>query len=190
MGRRTKAMKICVTSQGNNLDSLVDPRFGRCQYFIIVDTDTMEYKAIENSNIAAGGGAGIQSAQLIANEGVKTVLTGNCGPNAFRVFSGAGIQIMTGVSGVVREAIEKFKRGEFKDVSGPTVGSHFGLGGFKEKSFGAGGMKKRNVAPPISNVPNKEIEKGEDLEAIRKQANVLKEQLDQLLGKIKEIEDE
>jgi predicted Fe-Mo cluster-binding NifX family protein len=68
-------MKICITSQGNSLDSLVDPRFGRCQHFIIVETDTMEYEAIENSNIASGGGAGIQSAQLMSQNEVKVVLT-------------------------------------------------------------------------------------------------------------------
>jgi len=124
-------MKICVTSQGNNLDSLVDPRFGRCQYFIIVDTDTMEYKAIENSNIVAGGGAGIQSAQLMSQNDVKVVLTGNCGPNAFRVFEGAGIRIIAGVGGVVREAIEKYKSGKLQAASNPTVAGHFGLGGIK-----------------------------------------------------------
>ena len=126
-------MKICVTSQGSNLDSLVDPRFGRCQYFIIVETDTMEYETIKNTNVSAGGGAGIQSAQLMAKEDVKAILTGNCGPNAFRVFKGAGIQIMTGVDGVVREAIEKFKNGELENASNPTVGSHFGLGHKKKE---------------------------------------------------------
>jgi len=119
-------MKICVTSQGNNLDSPVDPRFGRCQFFIIVGTDTMEYKTLENINITAGGGAGIQSAQLMSQNDVKVVLTGNCGPNAFRVFEDAGIRIIAGVGGIVREAIEKFKSGELQAASGPTVAGHFG----------------------------------------------------------------
>jgi predicted Fe-Mo cluster-binding NifX family protein len=128
-------MKICITSQGNSLDSLVDPRFGRCQHFIIVETDTMEYEAIENSNIASGGGAGIQSAQLMSQNEVKVVLTGNCGPNAFRVFERAGIKVITGVGGVVRELIGKFKSGELQAASSPTVTGHFGSGGIKGKDF-------------------------------------------------------
>ena len=74
-------MKICVTSQGNNLDSQIDPRFGRCAFFIIAEPDTLDFEAVENSNAQAMGGAGIQSGQLVASKDVKAVLTGNCGPN-------------------------------------------------------------------------------------------------------------
>jgi predicted Fe-Mo cluster-binding NifX family protein len=137
-------MKVCVTSQGNDLDSLVDPRFGRCQYFLIVETDTMEWTVIENPNLATGGGAGIQSAQLMSRSGVKVVLTGNCGPNAFRVFEGAGIQIITGVSEVVRDVIDKYKRGEYSETNSPTVDSHFGLGGIRAKSSDAGNKETQN----------------------------------------------
>ena len=103
-------MKICVTAQGNNLESLVDPRFGRCQYFIIVDPDTLEFEAVQNPSISAGGGAGIQSGQLMVNKGVKSVLTGNVGPNAFATLQAAGIEIIVGASGRVSEAIEKYKK--------------------------------------------------------------------------------
>ena len=120
-------MKICVTSQGNNLDSLVDPRFGRCPYFIIIDPQTLEYEAVENPNAAAGGGAGIQSGQLVAGKDVKVVLTGNIGPNAFQTLNAAGIEIISGVSGVIKQAIEKYKKGELKSSSGPSVGQKFGL---------------------------------------------------------------
>ena len=120
-------MKICITSEGGNLDSKVDPRFGRCQYFIIADTDTLEFEAVRNPNIESMGGAGIQSAQFIASKKVKVVVTGNVGPNAFQTLQAAGIEIFTGASGTVKEAIEKYKKGEFKAVSGPSVGSHFGM---------------------------------------------------------------
>jgi len=120
-------MKIAVTSTGPSLDDNVEVRFGRCPYFLLIDTETMQYEAIENSNIALGGGAGIQSAQLMSEKGVTTVLTGNCGPNAFAVLGQAGIQVINGVSGPVRNAVEQFKAAAFSSASGPSVASHFGV---------------------------------------------------------------
>ena len=120
-------MKIAVTSTGPTLDDNVEARFGRCPYFLIIHTDTMQYEAIENPNIALGGGAGIQSAQLMSEKSVTTVLTGNCGPNAFSVFGQAGIQVIVGVSGPVRNAVEQFKAGALSSASGPSVASHFGV---------------------------------------------------------------
>lgn len=122
-------MKICVTSQGNNLDSQVDPRFGRCQYFIIIETDTLKFEAVQNPNIEAMGGAGIQSGQLVAEKQIKAVITGNVGPNAFQTLQAAGIDVITGVSGSVKEAIEKYNKGEIKPTQGPSVNSKFGMPG-------------------------------------------------------------
>ena len=104
-------MKIAITSTGATLDDQVEARFGRCAYFLIVDTDSMECEAIENPNVAAGGGAGVQSAQLMADKGAQAVLTGNCGPNAFQVFGAAGIQVIVGVSGKVSDAVGQYKQG-------------------------------------------------------------------------------
>jgi predicted Fe-Mo cluster-binding NifX family protein len=105
-------MKICITSQGDNLESQVDPRFGRCRYFIIVDPETMEFEAIKNPNTDAFGGAGTDSAQLIASKGVEVVLTGDVGPNASRALESAGIKIVTGIAGSIKDAIEKYKKGD------------------------------------------------------------------------------
>ena len=121
-------MKIAVTSMGPSLDDRVEARFGRCPYFLIVDPETMEFEALENPNTAVGGGAGIQSAQLIAQHGVQTILTGNCGPNAFQVFGAAGIQVIVGVGGQVRQAVEQFKAGTFTEANQANVESHFGIG--------------------------------------------------------------
>jgi len=122
-------MKICVTSKGDKLDSDVDPRFGRCRYFIIVDNETFEFEAIKNPNIDGMGGVGIQSAQLIARENVKVVITGNVGPNAFQTLQVAGVDIFTGASGSVKEQIEKYNKGEFKETKTPSVDPRFGIQG-------------------------------------------------------------
>ena len=120
-------MKICITSEGNTLDSKIDPRFGRCRYFMIVETDTMAFQAIENASMQASGGAGIQSGQLMSSQQVKAVLTGNVGPNAFQTLQAAGIEIFTGVTGTVREALEKYKEGAFKKTQAPTVDAKKGM---------------------------------------------------------------
>lgn len=125
-------MKICITSQGDTLDAQIDPRFGRCQYFIIVDPDTLEYEAVSNTNVQAMGGAGIQSGQLVISKGVKAVITGNVGPNAFQTLQAGGIEVIVGVSGTVKEAVDKYKRGELKPTDNSSVGSKFGTAPGKE----------------------------------------------------------
>ncbi len=122
-------MKICVTTAARDLDAQVDPRFGRCPYFLIIDSETMKFEAIPNTAAGVMGGAGIQAAQTVANEGVEALITGNVGPNAFQALSAAGIKIVTGALGTVREVVERYKRGELKgETGGPTVRGHFGMG--------------------------------------------------------------
>jgi len=101
-------MKIAITVAEPSLEGRVDPRFGRCSYFLIVETDDMRFEAVENPNISLGGGAGIQSAQLLAGKAVQFVLTGNCGPNAHQALSAAGIDVIVGCSGVAADVVERF----------------------------------------------------------------------------------
>ena len=96
----------------------------------------MEFEAIQNPAAMAGGGAGIQAAQLVAGKGVEAVLTGNVGPNAYQTLAAAGVKIAIGATGTVQEAVEKYKNGELKGTSAPTVGGHFGMG----QGMGGGGM--------------------------------------------------
>ncbi len=122
-------MKICVTAAAGGLDAQVDPRFGRCPYFVIVDSETMKFETVANTASGAMGGAGIQAAQTVASKSVKVLITGNVGPNAFQSLSAAGIKIVTGAFGTVREVVERYKRGELKGETGaPTVRGHFGMG--------------------------------------------------------------
>ena len=122
-------MKVAVSSVGQDLDAQVDPRFGRCAYFLIVDTDTMGFESIQNAAAGAAGGAGFQAGQTVADAGAKAVLTGNVGPNAFQTLSSMGLKVYTGLSGTVREALEQLKQGTLKEVAAATVGSHAGMGG-------------------------------------------------------------
>ena len=120
-------MKIAVTASGQDLESQVDPRFGRCQYLVIVDPETMQFEGLENSTTMSQG-AGVATGQLVASKGVKAVLTGSCGPNAHQVLSAANIQVITGVSGSVRDAVDKYKSGQLKPSLEPDVPAHHGQG--------------------------------------------------------------
>ena len=120
-------MKIAITANEENLDSDIDTRFGRCRYFLIVDTDTMNFESISNESVMTSGGAGIQAAQKIVKTGIEAVLTGNIGPNAFQIFDSTKIKVFTGLSGLIKETILKYKNGELKETKSPNVRSHFGI---------------------------------------------------------------
>ncbi len=121
-------MRIAVTTAGPTLDSEMDSRFGRCPFFLIAETDDLSFEAIDNSNQALGQGAGIQSARLLAEHGVKYVLTGNCGPNAHQTLTEAGIGVVAGCSGTAREMVEQFAAGQMQVSESPNVAGHHGMG--------------------------------------------------------------
>lgn len=103
-------MKIAITSVGDSLSSEVDGRFGRCNYFVVVNPDNMEYEAIANGSRNAVGGAGVEAAQTVSGSGAKALITGNVGPNAYRALSSAGLEIYTGASGTVKDAVSDYKQ--------------------------------------------------------------------------------
>ena len=117
-------MKIAISATGTNLEAQVDPRFGRCQYFLIIDPDTMEFEVVANSGVAAAGGTCVSTSQMLASKGVQSVLTGNCGPNVFQVLNSAGIKIMTGVTGTMQEAIQDYKAGKYQASTQAITGPH------------------------------------------------------------------
>lgn len=121
-------MKISITSKGNTLDSKLDERFGRTAYFVVYDTETNSYNIMDNSSIAASGGAGISAAQEIINTGAQAVITGNVGPNAMDVLLAGDIKIFKGLPVSIKENIESFKRGQLEEIK-TTVPQHFGLSG-------------------------------------------------------------
>ena len=140
-------MKIAVSSTGPGLADPLDPRLGRCEYLLIVDADTMEFEAIENENKTRGGGAGIQTARTIAERGATVVLTGNCGPNAHETLTAAGVQVITGMTGSVQDALDCYKRGGVTASNGPNVQSHAGMGGSAPSAATSGSGMGQGMRP-------------------------------------------
>jgi predicted Fe-Mo cluster-binding NifX family protein len=114
-------MKIAASASGPSLEDPVDPRFGRCACFLIIDTGTLEFEMIDNTGRNLSGGAGIEAARRVADQGVTHVLTGTCGPNAEKVLSAAGIGIVEDCTGTVREAVERFRSGSVSSAQRPEL---------------------------------------------------------------------
>lgn len=118
-------MKIAVTSKGTDLDSQMDSRFGRAAYILIVDTPGLEVEVLNNSeNVNAFKGAGIQAAAMVSDKGAEVLLTGFCGPNAFKTLEVAGVKVANNVSGTVRDAVKAFNEGKVSFADGANVEGH------------------------------------------------------------------
>ena len=209
-------MKIAVTSTGPSLNDEIDARFGRCNYFLIIDPESWEFEAVQNPNTVLGGGAGIQSAQLMGNKNVSVVLTGNCGPNAFQTFGATGIRVIIGVSGQVKQAVKQYKSGMLNNVSAPNVQSHYGMGmgggpgtgrgmgsgmgrgmgrgmgGGMGSGMGRGmGMGQVPEAGPAdaAQPPSNPAYKKEEKNALKEQADALQKRIEKINARIQELED-
>ncbi len=178
-------MKVAVSSSGKDLDSQVDPRFGRCAFFVIIETDDMGFESFDNENIALGGGAGIQSAQFVASTGAKAVITGNCGPNAMRTLSAAGVELFVGQAGTVRDAVERYKRGELRAASEANVTDHYGMGSGRGMGMGGGMGMGRGMGMSGQNAPSRP-----DAEPLSddQELKLLKEQMQDIAERIRKLE--
>ena len=122
-------MKIAVSAVGQNLEARLDPRFGRCSYFLIVDPATMDFEVFDNASAALGSGAGVQAAQFVASKGAGAVITGHCGPKAMDVLLAGGIQVFAGQDGIAIELVKAYQNGELTPTTTATTGVHGGMGG-------------------------------------------------------------
>ena len=119
-------MKIAVTSKGTDLDAEIDPRFGRAAYLLIVDSDSLDIEALDNrANVNAFKGAGIQAAGNISQKGASILLTGFCGPNAFKTLQAAGIKVVQDIKGNVRGAVEAYRNGKLSPSEAPNAEGHW-----------------------------------------------------------------
>lgn len=189
-------MKLCVTATAGDLNAEVDPRFGRSQYFVFVDSDTMAFEAIANDAIAASGGAGIQAAQAVVNKGVSVVISGNIGPNAFQVLTTAGVKILTGAYGTVKEAIEMYKTGELNEADTSTVSAHAGMGanapasGLGRGRGGGPGMQQpvpSQTQSQAAQVPMTPGTKAEKIEELSEMVTGLQRDLEEVKRRIEEL---
>lgn len=119
-------MKIAITSSGKDLDSQMDLRFGRAKGFIIYETDNDAFEFVDNvQNLEAAQGAGIQAAQNVVNKNAEIVISGHCGPKAFKVLSTSGVKIYTAEEGKISEILEKFKNGKLQESTSADVEGHW-----------------------------------------------------------------
>jgi len=187
-------LRIAVSATDGNLDAQIDPRFGRCQHFIFVDSDTMQFTARPNASSGAMHGAGIEAAQTVANEEVKVLITGSVGPNAWQILSQAGIEVIADASGTVREAIQRYKAGQLgQPASGATVPGHAGLGmgGGMRRGMGMGrgrGMTAPYPPPPSPvSGPTPAMPKEQEIQMLEGQSNYLQAELGRIKKRIAEL---
>ena len=119
-------MNIVVTSTGKELSSQLDNRFGRAKYFILYKTDDSTSSAHDNNmNLSAAQGAGIQAAQNVVDLGAEVVITGNCGPKAFRVLTTAKIKIYIASNCTIQEALDSYSKNQLKELNDSNVEGHW-----------------------------------------------------------------
>lgn len=191
-------MKIAVSAQEKDLNAELDPRFGRCVCFLIIDPDDMSFEVFDNESKNLGGGAGIEAAQFVASKGVNAVITGNCGPNAVQTLSAAGIRLFVGQSGIIRDVVNRFKKGSLKPADNATVDSHYGMSEeppntvSRSWAFGPGmGMGRgRGLGGGMRRMSLKageEASSEEELSRLKKQVKDLNEKMKQIIDRIDEI---
>lgn len=134
-------MKVAVSSTGKDTNAQVDPRFGRCACFVMVDTDDMGFVCYDNDSSALTSGTGIQAASFVVSKGAKAVLTGNCGPKAIATFTAAGVTVYTGQTGTVGEAVGRFMAGGLVSSTRPTVPEKAGI----SSAAGVGAVPTRGM---------------------------------------------
>lgn len=182
-------MIVAVAASGTDLEALTDPRFGRCGYFVLVDTETMESRALENTAALQGSGAGIAAVQMIAKAGAEAVIAGNLGPNAFQTLAAGGIKAYGFESGTVRQAVEAMLAGSLSEIGAANVPSHYGMGAGQGRGGVGGGMGRGlgrggNAPGPLGSAPSRTSSGAQELkaqaEAMESQLQDLRRQLDEL----------
>jgi predicted Fe-Mo cluster-binding NifX family protein len=170
-------MRVAVTSNGYDLEASASPIFGRCPVYLIVDTKSMEFEALENPAAGASGGAGVQAAQFIANQRVAAVISGNVGPNAFQVLDSAGIPVYLFDEGKVREAVKAYKEGALSRAGSATAPEHAGMGR---------GRGRRGGSPPAP--PGPYVTEEEEVRMLKEKVASLRSELAEVMERLEQLE--
>lgn len=186
-------MKVIVTSSGRDLGAAASPVFGRCPVYIVVDTETMQFEALDNPAMSAAGGAGIQAAQFVVEQGVQAVLSGNVGPNAFNVFQAANVPVYLIGGGTVREAVEAYKAGRLPSAADANVQAHAGMG--MGRGMGRGMSRGRGMGwgmtpPAAGSAATAPRQRGQEEEVaeLGRAAGELRKQLAEIMERIEKLE--
>ncbi|MEA1925067.1 MAG: NifB/NifX family molybdenum-iron cluster-binding protein [Candidatus Altiarchaeota archaeon] len=191
-------MKICIATTGGGLEDQVAPVFGRCQSFTIVEVEDKEIintQVLENASYSAPGGAGIQTAQTIANKGCNAVIAGNYGPNAFPILSQSGVNVVTAQGVTVKDAVLKYLNGELTPVSQATAPRYGGMGGRMGGGMGRGMGRGRGMIPAQPQIqatsqPAQTQSKEDVIESLEQRAYNLDAELKEIKKKIKKVTEE
>ena len=187
-------MRIVVSAQGDTLDGMVSPVFGRCPVYLFVNSETMDFEAVPNPAMSQGGGAGIQAAQLVVNHGAEVVLSGNLGPNAFDVLQAAGVPSYLVGEGTVRQAVEAFLAGQLQPIAGANVAAHAGAGGGigwgMGNRRGHGRVQGRGAPPAAPCPPERRGDHEAELTELRETLKALRRQLAETMDRIERLEGE
>lgn len=197
-------MKLAFSSSGMDIDDQIDPRFGRCRYFVIVDSETMDFESFENMAAGASGGAGISAARSVVDRGAQVVLTGNVGPNAHQALSAANVEYITGVSGTIRDVVNAYKSGKLQSSGSGQVpaaygsgmgagmgrGMGMGRGGGRGRGQGGGrGMGYKRWASPQSSTPQQPIDSStQEVGPLQQQLAMIMDKLEQIEERLKKLE--
>ncbi|MGD9030616.1 MAG: NifB/NifX family molybdenum-iron cluster-binding protein [Anaerolineae bacterium] len=183
-------MKIVVSANGAGLDAPSSPVFGRCPAYVFVDTVSMQVEAMENPAMGAAGGAGIQAAQFVVEQGAEAVVTGNVGPNAFNVFRSAGVPVYIGQGETVRDVVEAFKSDKLREVTGATGPAHVGMGCGAGRGMGMGrrvAQTSMPVAAPSSLASARSRER--EITDLKEMAGELRRQLAEVIDRLDRLEE-
>lgn len=192
-------MKVAVSAIAPTVDSQVDTRFGRCNYYVFVDTESGDVEAQENEAAMSGSGAGIQAAQYVVEQGVDAIISGHLGPNAYQVLNAAGVKLYQASGLTVQKAVDALEAGTLAEMGDATGPAHMGMG--RGQGMGRGlrrsgiGLDRQAVTPDVaerasSSTPvtdtasDKELTPEEELAALKQEVGELRQAVATLLDKV------